>query len=148
MMTPLAHAPPGLAAAEERAAEVHVLDEIPLLVGGIGEDRRRENARIVDPDVDGAELLVGRFGEARHRRCIGDVERVSVHRRVELAGERGGGLGSAARVLVTEQQVSPCFPEAPSDRLAEASGSAGDDGGPPFQGDQLGDAAGCEDMRV
>jgi hypothetical protein len=77
-----------------------------------------------------------------------DVERVSVHRRVELAGERGGGLGSAARVLVTEQQVSPCFPEAPSDRLAEASGSAGDDGGPPFQGDQLGDAAGCEDMRV
>src|SRR5699024_6894469 len=98
------------------AQDIDVQDAVPLLVI-VGLDRAlRADARVVDDDVDAAELLRDRLHAGLHGRVIRDVD---------LLRE----VLDAVRVDVEHGDVRAQLRELRGGRRADPRRSAGDDGG-------------------
>ena len=93
-----------------------------------GEMRRADGSRVVDEDVDGAELALDLRERGVHR---GAVAHVGVDR--DAVAERGDRLPRRIEPDVERRDARPVGAEAVADRRADARAAAGDDRDPPGQ---------------
>ena len=125
--------------AVEGAGEIGVEDGAPLVVGYVP-DRLAPlaayHARVVDEDIDAAELAHRRFDEALHLGRVGDVRRLG-----ERPGADGPDLAGDAferlRPAAGEYDVAAGAGQGQRHLPAEAGASSGDDGNGAFEAEGL-----------
>ena len=95
MTPPRTHPPGSLPRPGVRAANVHVEHSVDEIVGGVDRRaRRREDRRVVDPDVEAAQFADGAIGRSGQRCGVGHVELAGQHspsRAGQLVSEPFGG---------------------------------------------------------
>jgi len=112
---------------EEDAQQVDFDHKLDLIGGDVHErPPAAVDAGVVDPVLEGAELLLGELSQLLHRLGIGHVALGVVDAAVGVAG--GQGLGGGRAVLdVADDDVVAAVHELPGVGESDAAGAAGDD---------------------
>ncbi len=133
------HSPGRLPRACVDPADVHLQHPVDERVVDVERGpRRREDAGVVDPDLQPAELGDGKIRGGGERRRVGGIEGAAdgpTARLGDLLGDRSSGV----TVEIAGDHLGAGLGQPAHDLGADTPAGAGDDGAPPAQGDQLGE---------
>ena len=135
LRSPPHHLPGGQAAEEKRPAEVHGQDPVEVLDRDVEDRARRDDPRVVEEDVQGAEALQARVQD-RSTVSLGAHVRVHRQRRdARLCRDRFGRPGALVGQDVRQHHVGAVTGEGPRAGGPDPSCRPGYYGGPPGERD-------------
>src|SRR5699024_6616623 len=112
----------------EGAVEVDGLHLPPLLVARLQSAERGEHTRIIDPDVEAAELSDGEVCCGVHGGGVDDVDGCGDDSGAVDGTQFRGGLLGKLSLEITEEDVGPSLSESGGNRAPQSAGGAGNDG--------------------
>src|SRR5581483_5290005 len=113
--------------AVERAVEIHLKDQVPVLLAHPQQEAVARDAGIVDEDVDPAPLLEDLVDHRLDVARVGDVH-LEIERAAAELLDRGDGLFGAPGIQIGDDDVGASLREGFGNGAADALRRAGDDG--------------------
>ena len=112
----------------ERAVERDVEDFAPRRIAHLGERLLAPQRRVVDEDIDTAELFDGRIRHCLHRYGVGDVADMDQRLAAGSLDLPRDGVRLGAVAARVHHDRRPALRERQRDRAADIAARAGDDG--------------------